>query len=81
MNDQDIVLQKYLKDYWEFILKHNPTFATYIGDHRYNDSLEDLSEDSISIQINYFKDILSKTEKIDETQLTDENKININFFT
>jgi hypothetical protein len=28
------------EDYWEFILKENPTFATYLGDHRYDNWLE-----------------------------------------
>jgi uncharacterized protein (DUF885 family) len=70
-------LQKYLKDYWEFVLKHNPTFATYIGDHRYNDKLEDLSEKSIAAQTDYFKNLLAETEKIDDTLLTKENTLNL----
>jgi uncharacterized protein (DUF885 family) len=73
MNDE---LQNYLKDYWEHILKFNPTFATYTGDHRYNDMLEDLSEESIAQQIEYFKIILRQTENIDDTLLTEENKLN-----
>jgi len=28
------------QDYWEFTLKENPTFATYLGDHRYDNWLE-----------------------------------------
>ncbi len=76
MNDKNEELQNYLKDYWEHILKHNPTFATYIGDHRYDDALEDLSEESVAAQADYFKYLLAKTEKIDETLLTAENKLN-----
>ncbi len=33
-------------DYWEFILKEYPLTATYLGDHRYDRSLEDASEDA-----------------------------------
>jgi uncharacterized protein (DUF885 family) len=73
-------LQDYLKEYWEFILKNNPTFATYIGDHRYNDRLEDLSEESIARQIDYFKLLLEDAEKIDKTLLTDENRLNLSLF-
>ncbi len=76
MNDADNLLQNYLRDYWEFVLKHNPTFATYIGDHRYNDALEDLSEESLFAQSDYFKDLLAKTEMVDETSLTGENSLN-----
>lgn len=81
MTDKNKRLQKYLTDYWEFILKHNPTFATYIGDHRYNDALEDLSEESIAAQTEYFKNLLDKTEKIDEILLSKENKLNRHLLT
>ncbi len=80
MQNQNEELQGHLKDYWEFILKHNPTFATYIGDHRYNNALEDLSEDSIALQINYFLELKSQIEKIDKTSLTADNKINYDLF-
>ena len=73
MNNKNEELQNYLKDYWEHRLKHNPTYATYIGDHRYDDALEDLSEESITEQIVYYRDLLSKTEGIDEALLTAED--------
>ncbi len=76
MNDANNQLEAYLKDYWEFVLKHNPTFATYIGDHRYNDTLEDLSEEALSAQNEYVKDLLVKTEKVDEALLTEGNNLN-----
>lgn len=76
MNDANIQLEAYLKEYWEYVLQHNPTFATYIGDHRYNDALEDLSEGALSAQNGYFKDLLVKTEKVDEDMLTDGNSLN-----
>lgn len=31
-------------EYWEWVLRENPTYATYLGDFRYNDRLADLSE-------------------------------------
>lgn len=76
MNYRNEELESYLKDYWEYILKHHPTFATYIGDHRYDDMLEDLSETSITSQTDYFKDLSAKAADIDETLLTAENKMN-----
>jgi uncharacterized protein (DUF885 family) len=76
MNDAEKQLQDYLKDYWEFVLKHNPTFATYIGDHRYNDALEDLSEGTLSAQRDYFQDLLVNTEKVDAALLTEGSRLN-----
>ena len=80
MNSKNEELQNYLKDYWEHRLKHNPTYATYIGDHRYDDALEDLSEESITAQAGYYRDLLSKTEEIDTDLLTPENKLNYRIF-
>jgi uncharacterized protein (DUF885 family) len=31
-------------EYWEFTLRENPVYATYLGDFRFNDRLADLSE-------------------------------------
>ncbi len=73
-------MQNYLKDYWEHRLQHNPTFATYIGDHRYDDALEDLSEGSIAAQVGYYRNLFSKIEEIDENILNPENKINYSIF-
>jgi uncharacterized protein (DUF885 family) len=76
-NDQ---FQDYLKLYWEHVLKHNPTFATYIGDHRYDDAVEDLSEEHLVSQLTYIKDLLNKTGEMDESQLSDENRLNYDLF-
>ncbi len=73
MNKKNDQLNTWCNEYWEYVLRHNPTFATYIGDHRYNDRLEDLSEESLSEQARYFQDLLAKTETIDETGLTGED--------
>lgn len=39
-------LDRLYADYWEFVLKEFPTTATYLGDHRYDDRLEDVSEEA-----------------------------------
>jgi prolyl oligopeptidase len=37
-------IQPLCEDYWEATLRENPTYATYLGDFRFNDRLLDLSE-------------------------------------
>ena len=63
MNTATEELHELLKDYWEYVLEQNPTFATYIGDHRYNSRLEDLSEDSINKQAEHVKGLLDEAVK------------------
>ncbi len=80
MIDHNKQLDTYLSDYWEFVLKHNPTFATYTGDHRYDDLLEDLSEEAVTAQVDNFKALLAHAEKLDETSFTDGNRLNCDLF-
>ncbi|MBM4054454.1 MAG: DUF885 domain-containing protein [Planctomycetes bacterium] len=76
-DDTDKELQNCSVDYWEYYLKCNPAFATYIGDHRYDDALQDISEQSVSAQKKFYKNVLVRLEKIDRNSLCDENKLNI----
>jgi uncharacterized protein (DUF885 family) len=76
-NNSDELLGTCLNEYWEHVLQFNPTFATYIGDHRYNDKLEDLSEESIRTQQDYIIDLLSKTETIDDSFLDLSGQLNL----
>ena len=77
MNDKNMELNDLLKNYWEYVLEQNPTFATYIGDHRNNSRLEDLSEVAINKQIEHVRGFLDEANKIDENLLTDDEKLNL----
>lgn len=37
-------LRALAEEFWERLLKASPTFATFVGDHRYDDRIEDLTE-------------------------------------
>src|SRR3989442_6079406 len=53
VSSSDVVTQlnQVYDDYWEFILKEYPLSATYLGDHRYDGSLEDASEDAFQRRV------------------------------
>ena len=40
-------LDRLYDDYWNFILKEDPRYATYPGDHRNDGELEDASNEGI----------------------------------
>lgn len=50
------------QDYWEFVLRENPTYATYLGDHRYDDLLEDLSAEAYHRRIDRLRKYLEQRE-------------------
>src|SRR5881296_3116514 len=57
-------LNQLYDDYWEFILKEYPLSATYLGDHRYDGSLEDASEDAFHRRVAQSKKYLDQLRSI-----------------
>ncbi len=47
-------------DYWDFVLKANPRSATYLGDHRYDSELEDVSEEAFQRQSSQYREYLER---------------------
>src|SRR3989442_14084282 len=57
-------LSQLYDDYWEFILKEYPLSATYLGDHRYDASLEDSSEDAFHRRVAQSQKYLDRLRSI-----------------
>jgi prolyl oligopeptidase len=64
-------LDKLFKDYWEYTLRRSPTFATYLGDHRYGDLLEDLSDESQKAHIARLREYRDQCRSIETKALPD----------
>jgi hypothetical protein len=47
LTDSNELLIKLFEQYDEFNLRNNPVSATYEGDHRWDDRLDDLSENAV----------------------------------
>jgi uncharacterized protein (DUF885 family) len=73
--DADARLQKLFDDYWQLKLEESPTRATYLGDHRYDDRLEDLSETARIIGINQRKAMLKQLDAIDLAKASPANRL------
>src|SRR6266487_1815580 len=66
-------------DYWEFILKEYPLTATYLGDHRYDGSLEDASEDAFNRRLAQSKKYLDRLKSI-KKPLSKPDELNYELF-
>ena len=66
VSSSDVVTQlnQLYDDYWEFILKEYPLSATYLGDHRYDASLEDASENAFHRRVAQSKKYLDRLRSI-----------------
>lgn len=69
-------LQKAIDAQWEYQLRTNPEFATYVGDARYNDRLTDVSPAAIAAELEEERKQLAVFEAIDPSGFTGEEALN-----
>ncbi len=58
-------------DYWEDKLKHDPEFASTLGDKRYNDQISDYSVKAVNEALAREQNFLMRLAAIDSAGLTD----------
>jgi uncharacterized protein (DUF885 family) len=74
--DEDAKLNAFFKDYLEEYLKNSPLDASRLGDHRYDDRLDDLSPRAREANVQRQRDTLAKLPKaVVFEQLSSEGKI------
>ena len=67
MNEE---LQRLAEEYWEYQLEVGPTSALMLGDHRYDDRMEDASRAAEDAHIGRLRAFAAAAEAIDPTTLT-----------
>jgi len=65
---------------WQWGLERYPESATLLGDNRYNDRLTDLSPEAIERAKAHEREMLSRIQKIDRSQLTGQDVISYDLF-
>jgi uncharacterized protein (DUF885 family) len=75
LDDRRKALNDLFHDYWEDFLKHNPEFASSIGDQRYNDQISDYSVRAFNDGLARERKFLLRLAAIDPTGFTDAEKI------
>jgi uncharacterized protein (DUF885 family) len=73
--DRRQALNDLFHDYWEDRLKHDPEFASLIGDLRYNDQVSDYSVSAINDELAREQRFELRLAAIDPTGFTDQEKI------
>lgn len=65
---------------WEFRMQENPLFATYCGDHRFNDRLPHVTEDDFARQLTKMREFRRRQQTIDRNALTSIEQLNYDIF-
>ncbi|MCB0724104.1 MAG: DUF885 domain-containing protein [Ignavibacteriae bacterium] len=74
------MLWKLFDDYQEYNMRTYPTWATYEGDHRFDDRLTDNSLAAITARYDSTRMFLAWLEEIPYDDLLDEDKLNYDLF-
>src|SRR6202034_3762808 len=69
-------LNDLLAERWEYTLRTSPIFASILGDKRWNDKIEDLSQKAIDDDLEQSKKYLTRFEAIDTTGFPEQEALN-----
>jgi uncharacterized protein (DUF885 family) len=79
-NSSHEALERFFAAEWETTLREQPTFASHIGDPRYNDRWPDLSLTAIERRQQHRLDVLKQLKGIDPSQLSPSDQLNYRLF-
>ena len=68
-------LSKLLDDIWQDKLKHEPEYATYLGDKRYDSELSDFSPRAVNDALGRGRTYIERLSNIDTTGLTQQEQL------
>ncbi len=69
-------LNDLLHEQWEYTMKHNPVYASILGDKRYNDQLDDFSQKAIDEDLEETQRFLTRFQAIDTTGFPEQEVLN-----
>jgi len=69
-------LNDLLAEQWEYTLRTSPTFASMLGDKRWNDKMEDFSQKFIDDDLDQSRKFLARFEAIDTTGFPEQEVLN-----
>jgi uncharacterized protein (DUF885 family) len=67
-------------EYWAWLKREIPEYATYLGDDRYDDRLTDLSVAAIERRKAYRRALLSRSRNFDASRLTAQDVVSLGIF-
>lgn len=73
-------LHRLFEDEWEYRLRENPTFASRLGDRRYNDRWPDVSLAAIERRYEHAQAVLAQLNAIDYQALSEADQLNYTLF-
>jgi uncharacterized protein (DUF885 family) len=74
-------LNQLFTDFWDFQMETSPTWATYVGDHRFDDRLSDVSPEAIQRETETLREFQSRLLAIvDSGKMRPGDSLNVELF-
>jgi uncharacterized protein (DUF885 family) len=79
-NDAAKALHALFEAEWEYTMRENPTWASALGDRRYNDKWEDTSLAAIERRHRHDVETMARLNRIERTRLSPADQLNYDLF-
>jgi uncharacterized protein (DUF885 family) len=73
-------LREFFASEWDWTMKHNPTWASRLGDRRWNDRWEDLSIENIERQYQHRREALATLRQVPRDALPEADRVSYDIF-
>ncbi len=69
-------LDDLLQEQWDYTMRMHPIYASFLGDKRFNDQIEDLSQKAIDYDLEQTRRFLARFEAIDAAGFSEQEVLN-----
>ncbi len=73
-------LRALLRDHWEWMMRTGPVWATTLGDHRFDDRLDDRSAAAVAAERTALRTFRSRAEKLPRATMARADQITLDLF-
>jgi uncharacterized protein (DUF885 family) len=77
---EDAGLAQLLRDHWEAALERSPVWATTLGDHRFDDRIEDNSSEGIARERARVREFLARAKALPADSLSRSDRVTLDLF-